>query len=137
MSRGASTSTMGYHHIDPATLDQWDDRPVDVRSVSAAAGLDYQDSKLGMRVYEAAPGEMLPLSYHYHDEQVEAFYVLEGELSVETPEGEFVVGTDEVFIVEPGNPQRAFNPAGASDSVRVLAIGAPSVDDAHPYEPDE
>jgi len=127
---------MGYHHVDPDTLEQWDDRPVDVRSISAAAGLDYQEAKLGMRVYEAAPGEQLPLSYHYHDEQVEAFYVLEGELHVQTPEEEFVVGADEVFIVEPGNPQRAFNPADADATVRALAVGAPSVDDAHTYEPD-
>ena len=127
---------MGYHHVDPDTLEQWDDRPVDVRSISAAAGLDYQDAKLGMRVYEAAPGEQLPLSYHYHDEQVEAFYVLEGTLHVQTPEGEFEVGADEVLIVEPGNPQRAFNPADTDATVRALAVGAPSADDAHTYEPD-
>jgi mannose-6-phosphate isomerase-like protein (cupin superfamily) len=128
---------MGYHHVDTAELDQWDDRPVDVRSISAATGLDYQDAKLGMRIYEAAPGEQFPLSYHYHDEQVEVFYVLDGELHVETPEGEFVVGADEALVVEPGSPQRAYNPEDAGGSVRALAIGAPSVDDAHTYEPGE
>jgi mannose-6-phosphate isomerase-like protein (cupin superfamily) len=127
---------MGYHHVDPDALDQWDDRPVDVRSISAAAGLDYQDSKLGMRVYEAAPGQQLPLGYHYHDEQVEAFYVLEGTLHVETPEGEFEVGADEAFVVDPGSPQRSFNPADADASVRVIAVGAPTVDDGHMYEPE-
>lgn len=126
---------MGYHLVDPTDLDQWDDRPADVRSLSAAAGLDYQESPLGLRVYEAAPGEQLPLAYHYHDEQVEAFYVLDGELHVETPDGEFRVGADRAFVVEPGNPHRAYNPDDASDRVRVLAVGAPSVDDAHPYEP--
>jgi mannose-6-phosphate isomerase-like protein (cupin superfamily) len=127
---------MGYHHIDPAGLDQWDDRPADVRSISAAAGLDYQDSKLGMRVYAADPGQQLPLGYHYHDEQVEAFYVLEGTLHVETPEGEFEVAADEAFVVEPGSPQRAFNPADADARVRVIAVGAPTVDDGHMYEPE-
>jgi mannose-6-phosphate isomerase-like protein (cupin superfamily) len=127
---------MGYHHIDPADLDQWDDRPADVRSISAAAGLDYQDSKLGMRVYEAGPGQGLPLRYHYHEEQVEAFYVLEGTLHVETPEGEVVVGADEAFVIEPDSPQRAYNPAGADAPVRVLAVGAPTADDAKPYDPD-
>ena len=127
---------MGYHHVDPDTLEQWDDRPVDVRSISAAAGLDYQDAKLGMRVYDAEPGEQLPLSYHFHDEQVEAFYVLEGTLRVQTPDGELVVGTDEVLVIDPGSPQRAFNPEGADESVRVLAVGAPSVDDAHTYDPE-
>jgi len=127
---------MGYHHIDPADLEQWDDRPVDVRSLSTAAGLDYQDSALGMRVYEAEPGEMFGLAYHYHDEQVEAFYVLDGTLHVETPDGEFVVEEDEAFFVDPGSPQRAYNPADADGRVRALAVGAPSVDDAHPYEPE-
>lgn len=127
---------MGYHHIDPETLEQWDDRPVDVYSLSTAAGLEYQDSNLGLRLYEAAPGEQPPLSYHYHDEQVEAFYVLEGTLHVETPDEEFTVETDQAFFVEPGSPHRAYNPADATEPVRVLAFGAPSVDDAHPYDPD-
>jgi len=126
---------MGYHVVDPDALDQWDDRDVDVRSINAAAGLDYEDAPLGLRTYEAAPGQQLPLVYHYHDEQVEAFYVLEGELHVETPDGEFVVGADEAFVVEPGSPHRAHNPADAGESVRVLAVGGPSVDDAHAYEP--
>ena len=127
---------MGYHHIDPDDLEQWDDRPADVRSISAAAGLDYQDSKLGMRVYGADPGQQLPLGYHYHDEQVEAFYVLEGTLHVETPEGEFEVGADEAFVVEPGSPQRAFNPDDATGRVRVIAVGAPPVDDGPMYAPE-
>jgi mannose-6-phosphate isomerase-like protein (cupin superfamily) len=128
---------MGYHLVDPADLEQWDDRPVDVRSISTAAGLDYQDSPLGLRVYEAAPGEQFGLSYHYHDEQVEVFYVLAGRLHVETPDEEYVVEEDQAFVVEPDSPQRAYNPADADEPVRALAMGAPSVDDAHPYEPDE
>ena len=127
---------MGYHHIVTADLDQWDDRDADVRSISAAAGLEYQDAPFGLRVYEAQPGEQLPLGYHYHDEQTEAFYVLEGELHVETPEGEFVVGPDEAFVVDPGNPHLAHNPDTASGSVRALALGAPTVDDAHGYDPE-
>ncbi len=128
---------MGYHHIDPDNLEQFDDRPADIRSISTAAELDYQDSPLGLRQYVVEPGQQPPLAYHYHDEQVEVFYVLEGTLHVETPEGEFVVGTDEVFVAEPGSPHRAFNPAEADEPCRVLAIGAPTVDDAHPYEPDD
>jgi mannose-6-phosphate isomerase-like protein (cupin superfamily) len=128
---------MGYHLLDPAELGQWDDRPTDVRSLSAAAGYEYQNSKFGFRVYELAPGEQPGLSYHYHDEQVEAFYVLKGTLHVETPDEEFVVESDKAFVVDPGSPQRAYNPEDADSSVRVLAVGAPSVDDAHPYEPDE
>ena len=126
---------MGYHLVDAENLDQWDDRPTDVRSLSVAAGYDYQNSKLGLRVYELSPGEQSGLSYHYHDEQVEAFYVLDGTLHVETPDEEFVVEPDQVLFVDPGSPQRAFNPESADGSVRVLAIGAPSVDDAQEYDP--
>ncbi|MFB6309998.1 MAG: cupin domain-containing protein [Salinirussus sp.] len=128
---------MGYHLVDPAELEQWDDRPADVRSISAAAGLEYQDSKLGMRVYEAEPGQQLPLGYHYHDEQVEAFYVLDGTLHVETPDREYIVETDQALVIEPGSPQRAYNPSDASASVRVLAVGAPTVADGHMYDPEE
>lgn len=127
---------MGYHLIDPSTLDQLDDRDADVRSISEAAGLTTRDDKLGLRIYEAAPGEMIPLAYHYHDEQVEAFFVLSGELHVETPEREYVVPEGQAFLIEPGSPHRSFNPSDASTAVTVLAIGAPSLDDAHTYEPE-
>ncbi|SIR94752.1 Mannose-6-phosphate isomerase, cupin superfamily [Haladaptatus litoreus] len=126
---------MGYHLIDPNELDQWDDRPTDVRSLSVAAGYDYQNSKLGLRVYELSPGEQSGLSYHTHDEQVEAFYVLDGTLHVETPDETIVVESDHVLFVDPGCPQRAFNPETAETATRILAIGAPSVDDARPYDP--
>ena len=128
---------MGYHLVDPNDLEQWDDRPTDVRSLSVAAGYDYQDSALGLRVYELAPGEMSGLAYHTHDEQVEVFYVLDGSLHVETPDGEIVVEADQALFVDPGSPQRAYNPDDAESAVRVLAIGAPSVDDAHTYEPED
>lgn len=128
---------MGYHLVDPEELDQWDDRPTDVRSLSAAAGYDYRDAKLGVRVYELAPGEQSGLRYHYHDEQVELFYVLEGALHVETPDEEYVVEADQALFIDPGSPQRAFNPDGADAMTRVLAVGAPSVDDAHAYDPDD
>ena len=128
---------MGYHLIDPAELEQLDDRPADVRSLSEAAGLTTRDDKLGLRIYEADPGEMVPLAYHYHDDQVEAFYVLSGELHVETPEQEYVVPANQALVVEPGSPHRAFNPDDAAGPVKVLAIGAPSVDDAHVYDPDD
>lgn len=127
---------MEYHHVVTADLEQHDDRPADVRSISAAAGLDYEGSPLGLRVYEVAPGQQPPLKYHYHDEQTEVFYVLEGTLYVETPEETFILGADEAFVAEPESPHRAYNPDDADSSVRVLAIGAPSVDDVHAYEED-
>jgi len=128
---------MGYHVVDPSTLDPFPDREAEPRSISQAAGLPKRGAKLGLRTYTAAPGEQLPAMYHYHDEQVEAFFVVEGTLHVETPDGEFTVPEEQVFLVEPGNPHRAFNPSDAGSRVRVLAIGAPSVEDHHAYDPED
>lgn len=122
---------MGYHTVDPSDVDSLSDRPVDARSISDAAGLE----NVGLRIYTADPGEQLPLAYHLHDEQEEAFFVVEGTLHVETPDEEFVVEEGTAFVAEPGSPHRAFNPADATETIRVLAVGAPSVDDASPYEP--
>jgi len=124
---------MEYQVIDVEGLPVTPGRDADRRSVSEAADL----SNFALNAFTADPGEAVPLAYHYHDEQEEAFYVLDGELHVETPEGEHVVGTDEAFVAEPESPHRAYNPADATDAVRVLAVGAPSVDDVHPYEPDD
>jgi len=124
---------MEYQVIDVTGLPVTPGRDADRRSVSEAADL----SNLALNAFAAEPGEAIPLAYHYHDEQEEAFYVLEGELHVETPKGEYVVGTDEAFLADPESPHRAYNPADATGTARVLAIGAPSVDDVHPYEPDD
>lgn len=121
---------MASHVVDPNELDQLDDRPASVRSISDHVGLE----TLGLRVYRVAPGQQIPLAFHSHDEQEEAFSVLAGELHVESPEREFVVPAGQLFVVTPGGPHRAFNPADASAPVEVFAVGAPSVDDVHAYE---
>lgn len=124
---------MGYHHVDPDDVDPPADYPCDRRSVSDAAGL----SLLHLARYALDPGEQLPRTYHYHEQREEAFYVLEGTLRVETPEGEFAVGADEAFVAEPESPHRAYNPADADGEAVVLGTGAPRTDPALPYEPDE
>ncbi len=48
-----------------------------------------------------------------------------------------VANTDKAFFVDPGSPQRAYNPEDANTTTRALAVGAPSVDDARPYDPDD
>ncbi len=122
---------MGYQTVDATGVDPEPDRPCELRRLSDAASL----KQMAVNRFEAQPGEQLPLAYHYHDQQEEAFYVLSGTLHVETPEQEFVLGPDELFAVEPGSPQRAHNPEDAAESVTVLAIGAPPVsDDVHPYQ---
>lgn len=122
---------MGYHVISVDEVEETPDRPCLQRALGEAGDLD----NLALNYYEVEPGEQIPLAYHYHDDQEEALYVLAGELHVETPERTYQVGSDEVFVVEPDSPQRAFNPDDATDPVRTLAVGAPAVDDVHPYDP--
>lgn len=125
---------MGYTVVDSRAVNPADDRPCELRRLSAAAGV----SNVAINRFRAEPGEQIPLAYHYHDEQEEAFYVLSGRMAVETPEGTRHVEAESVFAATPGSPHRAHNPAEADEAVEVLAIGAPAVDgDAVAYEPDE
>ncbi|AEM56016.1 cupin [Haloarcula hispanica N601] len=128
----APTDDMGYHQIDPESLSETADYPCDRRGISDAAELH----ALHAATYEMAPGEDLSRTYHYHETREELFYVLEGTLHVETPDGEYVVSADEVFVAEPESPHRAHNPADADKPVTVLGVGAPPTDIALPYDPD-
>ena len=122
---------MGYHVVDPEDLEPEPDRPSEMRYVSEAIGME----NLGLRLYHVEPGEDIPISgLHYHDEQEEAFFVVDGELSVETPEQIYRVPTGQFFIAEPGSPHRAYNDADSPGSARVIGIGAPPVDDSNNYE---
>lgn len=122
---------MRYHVVDPAEVPPESGRPCEKRSISDAAGL----TELGCHRYVAEPGEQLPLAYHVHERQEEVFYVLEGVLSVETPEGTYEVAAGEAFAVQPESPQRAYNDRDADRPLRVIAVGAPAVDDVSEYEP--
>jgi quercetin dioxygenase-like cupin family protein len=122
---------MGYRLVDTDSLSSEPDRPCEMRRVAPEAGLE----KMAMNRFLADPGEQIPLAYHYHDEQEEAFYVLSGTLHVETPEETYEAGPDDLFAVDPGSPQRAYCPADADEPADVLAVGVPPEgDDAHAYE---
>lgn len=121
---------MGYHVVDPEDIAPTADYPCDRRSITEAVGL----ATLAVAVYELVPGEQLPRTYHDHRQREEVFHVLAGRLHVETPETEYEVPSGSAFVAEPESPHRAFNPDSASESVRVLGIGAPRSDPAIPYE---
>lgn len=80
----------------------------------------------GCNRYEADAGEALPWGRHYHPDHEELFYVIAGELAVETPGGTVRIGADEALFVPPGcrNLARA-----VADGTRVLAVGAPKGND--------
>ncbi|MFB6250298.1 MAG: cupin domain-containing protein [Halobellus sp.] len=122
---------MGYRTVDVAAVPPSDGRPCEMRALGDAAGL----SNVAINRFRAEPGEQLPLAYHYHEEQEEAFYVLSGTLSVETPDGTYEIEADSLLAVDPESPQRAYNPDDADEDVVVLAVGAPAVGgDAVAYE---
>ena len=122
---------MGYRVVDVDSVDPEPDRPCECRKLSDSGGLD----AVAVNRFRAEPGEQLPLAYHLHETQQEAFYVLDGTLAVETPDRTYEVPADDLFVVDPESPQRAHNPANADGPVTVLAIGAPPASgDASAYE---
>jgi quercetin dioxygenase-like cupin family protein len=85
-------------------------------------------STFGLNYYVAEPGEQVPWGRHRHPDHEEAFYVLEGRLRVETPDGDYSVAPDEVFFVPADHWNRAV--AVGDDPCRLLAIGAPKETDS-------
>ncbi|MEY7850235.1 cupin domain-containing protein [Natrarchaeobius sp. A-rgal3] len=125
---------MDYAVVDPDDLEPEDGRPCELRRLGEHAGLE----QLALNYFRAKPGEQIPLAYHSHEIQEEAFVVQSGVLHVETPEGEFTVPTGATFTAQPGAPHRAHNPDDAESVVEVIALGAPAVDgDAVRYDPGE
>lgn len=123
-----------YAVVDPDDREPEADRPCDLRRLSEPAGLEH----VAVNRYRAEPGEQIPLAYHYHKTQEEAFVVTSGTLHVETPEGEHTVSEGSLFAAQPTAPHRAYNPDDAAGTVEVIAIGAPPTeDDAAVYEPAE
>jgi len=121
-----------YHVVGPDEIEPTPEYPCDRRSITDEVRL----ATLAVARYELAPGEQLPRSYHYHEQREEIFYVCSGLLRVETPEHDYVLEEDELFVAKPGSPHRAYNPETASDPVTVLGVGAPRSDMARPYEPE-
>jgi len=128
---------MSYHVVDPETQEPHPDWPCLARSISGVTEERAGFERLGIRTFVAEPGEMVPRFYHYHEIQEEAFYVVSGTLHVETPDRVYEVDEGEFFLVEPGNPHRGFNPEEADAAVEVVAMGAPTDDRGHRYDPSE
>lgn len=94
------------------------------REVDEAVGA----TAFGYNVILADPGEAIPWGYHYHPSHEEVLHVIEGELRVETAEGERRVRAGEVLFVPPNHPQKAISVG--DETARVIAVGAPKDADA-------
>lgn len=84
-------------------------------------------TEFGFNVYVADPGTVIPWGYHRHPNHEEMFFVLSGELLIETPEEDYRVGRDEGFYV-PRNHKNRARVAG-DNPARFVAVGAPKASD--------
>jgi uncharacterized cupin superfamily protein len=78
---------------------------------------------LAINYYRLEPGQSLSGGMHTHMDQEEVFYVVDGTVTFETPEGEHEVGGDEAIRFAPGDYQTSENKT--DDDAVVLALGAP------------
>ena len=125
---------MGYRTVDTDDVEPTPDRPCELRRLTEAAGLE----QVALNRYSVDPGEEIPLAYHYHDEQEEAFYVISGAIEGEAPGGACEGGGVQVFAAAPASAHRADCPGVAGETAEVLAVGAPQTSgDVHAYEPEE
>lgn len=107
-----------------------DDAPDGLAPVRVKKELDEAvgATEFGCNYYEAETGELVPWGYHRHPDHEELFFVIEGDLSVETPDGDYHVGPNEAFFV-PKNGRNRARVVGDS-TCRFLAMGAPKETDA-------
>ncbi|MDS0293038.1 cupin domain-containing protein [Halogeometricum luteum] len=80
-------------------------------------------SAFGFNVYEVRPGERVPWGYHSHPEHEELFYVVSGEIVVDTEDGPVRAAAGDAIFVEPGEKNRARN--DGEEVAEVVAVGAP------------
>jgi uncharacterized cupin superfamily protein len=93
------------------------------KEVDEALGVE----AFGFNVYTVEPGERVPWGYHHHPRHEEVFYVLEGVLTVDTPDEPVIVEAGEAHHVPSEHPNRAHNAGEAV--VRLIAVGAPKATD--------
>ena len=101
-------------------IDSWMSPADSKRSLSKALGADH----LALNHYELAPGDAFGFGYHRHADQEELFYIMAGEATFETEDGDVVVGAGEAIRFAPGEWQLGRNEG--DERVVALAIGAPA-----------
>jgi len=87
---------MGYRVVNTDSVEPEPDRPCECRKLSEPGEL----TEMAINRFRAAQGEQIPLTYHYHETQQEAFYVDNGTLSVETPKKTYEVTEGDLFVVD-------------------------------------
>lgn len=77
-------------------------------------------SQCHIAVVEIMPGKQ-SFSYHYHETDEEAFYIISGQGMIRTPNGEIPVKQGDCVLLPPG-PQNAHSIRNTSDSEKLIYI---------------
>lgn len=110
----------GYEHAHLADLDTTPEKPSSRWEVSKQLGIE--GYHFNVAVLE--PGEPMARSgLHYHTDQEEFFYVIDGRCRVELREDAFDLGPDEMVLFHPGTAQLLHNPF--DEPCKLIAIGYP------------
>lgn len=110
----------GYQRASLADLDPNPTKPADRWEVSKHLGIDGYNFNVAV----LEPGEPMAQSgLHYHTDQEEFFYVIDGRCRVELEEGSFDLATDEMVVFREGTAQLIHNPF--DQACKLIAIGHP------------
>lgn len=106
-----------------ASLDDFDPNPEKPsRRWEVSRHLGIEGYHFNVAVLE--PGEPMAQSgLHYHTEQQEFFYVVEGRCRVELADDTFDLGPDEMVVFHPGTAQLLHNPFDTR--CKLIAVGYP------------
>jgi len=107
-------------HVRTEEVDSW----MSPASVRRPLGKELDAEGMALNYFELAPGESFAFGYHRHADQEEVFFVVAGEATFETEDGETVVGEGEAVRFEPGEYQQGWN--RGDERVVALALGAPA-----------
>jgi mannose-6-phosphate isomerase-like protein (cupin superfamily) len=111
----------GYDHRSIDDFETNPDKPGRRWELSPSLGLDGYN--FNVAVIEG--GEPLSESgYHYHENQQEFFYVVDGRCQVEVEDGAFRLRADEVVRFDEGVVHLLHNPFEAP--AKLVAVGSPS-----------
>ena len=127
-AEGAGRDGDGYAHRPLSAFETNPEKPGRRWELSPALGIDGYNFNVAV----LAPGERLSQNaYHYHENQTEFFYVVEGRCRVEVEDGSFDCDADDVVLFEEGVVHLLHNPF--EDPCELVAVGHPP-EGRHPVE---
>lgn len=113
----------GWKRVSIGAVEPNPEKPGERLELSPGLGID----AFNLNVAVLSPGERLSQNhFHYHENQRELFYVVDGAVRVETKDGGFDLDTDEVVVFDAGEDgaHLVHNPFDAPS--KLVAIGWPS-----------